>query len=125
MDNQELEQKIARNEQNKSFQKKLKYFYLGIYGLLVAWLLICFILPAFIDSKTSITILGILATVLFIIWFILCISAPFILRCLHCDSTLYRADPLHITICPYCGTNLKIYEYLESENIKYANKTLS
>lgn len=125
MENQELEQKIVRNERNKVYQKKLKYFYMGVYGLLAAWLLICFTLPAFSDSKTSMLVLGVFAAVIFVIWFVLCISAPFIIRCPHCDSTLYRADPLHITICPYCGTNLKIYEYLERENVEYANKTLS
>ena len=115
MNEQELQQAIVRNERNIAFQKKLKYFYSSFYGLLGAWLLVCFLIPAFADSKTKVFIgLGIFA-VLFVIWFVLCISSPIIIRCPHCDSSLNRADPLHIITCPYCGTSLKISTYLGRE----------
>ena len=96
------------NEKNKFYQKKLKLYYAGVYGLLAAWLLWALVLLALAGTKTGLVIGLIVFALLFIPWCVLCLSAPSLIRCPHCGASLYRADPLHIQNCPYCKAGLSV-----------------
>lgn len=104
MDDKTLEE---IKERNRNLKKRIKFYYTGVYGLLAAWLLWGFVMVALAGSKTGLTIGVVVFAILFIPWMVLCVSSSYILRCPHCDTSIYRADPLHIRKCPYCGTNLK------------------
>ncbi len=116
-EDQELQQVLERNERNTSYQKKLKSYYRGVYSLLAAWLLWALVLIALAGTKTGLIIGLIVFAVLFISWLVLCFSSPVLLRCPHCDASLYRADPLHIQNCPYCRTSLTVQQYYGREEI--------
>ncbi len=108
---------LARNERNKAYQKKKKNYYRGVYGLMAAWILWGFVLVALAGSKVGLIIGGCVFGILFVPWLILCVSSPRIIRCPHCDASLYRADPLHIENCPYCRVNLTVKQFYGREEI--------
>lgn len=106
-----------KNEKNKAFRKRLKNFYIGLYGLLGALLLWVCGLGAFSDSKTAVAIgLGGLG-VLFVAWILWCIIGIPRICCPHCGRFIGTSRPWNIRKCPYCGTGLEILQYFEGEKL--------
>ena len=104
-------------EKNKAFRKRLKNFYIGLYGLLGAMLLWGCGLGAFGDSKIAVVIgVGVLAA-LFVAWILWCVLGIPRICCPHCNKFIGRSNPWNIAKCPYCGTSLEIIEYFEREKV--------
>jgi len=108
-----------RNEKNKTFRKRLKNTYIGIYSLPCIGLILITSLRPYIETKLGAYIVSSVLIIILIAWFLwLLIRIPSI-RCPHCNSFIGRSDPWNIPKCPYCGTSLEILEYSESEDIFY------
>lgn len=115
--NESYEVAQEKNEKNKTFRKRLRNFYIGLYGLLGAMFLWACGLGAFGDSKIAVAIgFGVL-TALFVAWILWCIFGGIRISCPHCDKSIGRSNPWNIRKCPYCGTSLEIVQYFEREKL--------
>lgn len=115
--NESYEVVKERIEKNKAFHKRLKIFYIGLYGLLGAMLLWACGLGAFGDSKIAVAIgWGGLAALL-VAWILWCIIGIPRICCPHCDRFIGRSNPWNIAKCPYCGMSLEILECFEREKL--------
>lgn len=115
--NESYEAAQKKNEKNKAFRKRLKIFYIGLYGLLGAIILWACGLGAFGDSKIAVAIgWGVLAALL-VAWILWCIIGIPRICCPHCDRFIGRSNAWNIAKCPYCGTSLEILECFEREKL--------
>ncbi len=103
---------IARNEKNKIWNKKIKIYYIGVWGMFVFWLLFLWGLTMISNRSVMLVCLIVLAIVI-VIWLIWCVGGWFILPCPHCGGHISHMT-MRIKSCPYCGTNLGVFPDLES-----------
>ncbi len=115
--NESYEVAQEKNEKNKAFRKRLKTFYIGLYGLLGAMFLWACGLGAFGDSKIAVIIGIIVLGVLFVAWILWCVIGIPRICCPHCGRFIGRSNPWNISKCPHCGTSLEIIQYFERENL--------
>lgn len=98
-----------RNEKNKAWQKRMKIFYTGVFGLLG----VDFVLALALRGQGDVSIIWVyLAVAIFIIWILWVFIGIFFIRCPHCDSFLNRV-PSNMKFCPQCGTSLQVFPDLE------------
>ncbi len=116
MEQQEIEFR-ARNEKNKTFRKRLRNFYIGLYAPLGVMLLLLG-LGYSLESKPAIIVILCVIGVVFVAWLVWMIYGVFTrMNCPHCKAALNRSDPWNIERCPFCGTELTIKEYYEREKL--------
>lgn len=98
-----------RNERNRAWQKRMKFFYTGLYSLLGVDFVLAIVLQG--QEKISLiwiyVLIGIIVAVM--LWIIIGI---FFIRCPHCDSFLNRV-PMNMKYCPQCGTSLQVFPDIE------------
>lgn len=113
MDEREIEFR-ERNEKNKAWHKRMKIYYFGVYApWAVIWLFVFLIIDPKINPKIWIWIMG----AIFVAWVLWVIFGTSLIRCPHCSARLNRANPWNIRYCPFCATDMKVYEYYEREKL--------
>jgi uncharacterized protein with PQ loop repeat len=116
MDQQEIEFR-EKNEKNKTFRKRLRNFYIGLYA---PWGVMLLLMGVFysLESKTAkIAILWVVCGIV-VAWFVWMIyGILYRMSCPHCKAALNKSDPWNIPKCPFCGTDLTIKEYYGREKL--------
>ncbi len=103
---------IKRNEKNKIFQKKLKIYYYVALGTLLLEFLLGFV---FISIPSHPMFILYIMGALFILWMIWAIGGYCIIACPHCGNHISKMA-IGFECCPYCGTKIKVYPDLQSED---------
>ncbi len=117
MMNESYEVIKERNDKNKAFRKRLKNFYIGLYGVVGVMILCALTLKSLTYSKIAVMIgIGVVVAI-FVVWIVWCVVSGSKIRCPHCNRYIGRSNPWNITKCPYCGTSLEVLQYYGNEEL--------